>query len=383
MLLLVAVVLSFITVGTLLSQLQKGDDSYIHKFSDQHLRRGVQFHPLEDVLDTPTPSEELTATPSVVSPAAVIEEVDGGIHVVNVPRKPSHRVAMMVIYVGNALPSWFRTFALSVEGSGDLVKWLIFVTEATALADNFENIDIIHVSRRELYQRLTRLDPEQSTVELMDNLVTQAPYSLVEFKPCLATIFEVFCATMRIIHLFHFSHDANAFYILSIQEYIANYTHWGYADVDVLMGRTKPFLTDHMLSYYDVYTVSFGDNGRYYMRGQITIFKNNEVTNTLWKQCPDLLHIARRLKRFAEHPDPSRRMNGWRFESAEGCISKVVASQPGLRSISTSNLLSDAFRAPTEEKETLMLSSTALRCYGMPLSQLPASDLAALLSDDW
>lgn len=147
------------------------------------------------------------------------------------------------------------------------------------------------------------------------------------------------------------------------------------------MGRTKPFLSDSVLSSYDVYTVSFGDNRRYYMRGQLTIMKNNDVANNLWRQCKDLSQIGKRLKTFFDHPDESRRMNGWRFSSAEGCISKIVAREPGLRSLATSTLLSDAFKAPTAEKETLLINSMSLRCYGMPLSQLPSSDLASLFSD--
>lgn len=119
------------------------------------------------------------------------------------------------------------------------------------------------------------------------------------------------------------------------------------------------------------------------MRGQLTVMKNNNVTNNLWRKCHDLSNIGRRLKSFFEHPDSSKRMNGWRFESAEGCISKVVAEEPGIRSIATSVLISDAFKADTVEKETLIIGATALRCYGSPLASLPIKDITALLSDHW
>lgn len=153
--------------------------------------------------------------------------------------------------------------------------------------------------------------------------------------------------------------------------------------MDVLLGRTKPFITKSVLSTYDAYTVSFGDNGRYYMRGQLTIFRNNNQMNNLWRKCKDLAHIATRLKAFSDHHDETKRMKGWRFESAEGCISKVVADERGIRSIATTNLLSDAFKAPVVEKETIMLNSVALRCYGMPLNEAPASEMASVMSDNW
>ena len=149
------------------------------------------------------------------------------------------------------------------------------------------------------------------------------------------------------------------------------------------MGRTNPFLTNHVLSYYDAYTVSFGDNHRYYMRGQLTIMKNNIIMNNLWRKCYDLSHIGKRLKAFYKNADSSRRMHGWHFESAEGCISTIVAAEPDIRSITTNVLISDAFKAHTNEKESLMIGSTLLRCYGMPISSFSEVEIAPLLSTQW
>lgn len=191
-LLLCALILSFITIATLLAQLQKSDESYVRRFSEEQLRRGGLYEQQGSVEGTV--STVPMPVPSTMAPSVVVKPtVEQIMRHASVIRKENQRVAMMVIYVGNSLPSWFRTFALSVEGSGDLVKWLIFVTEALELGDNYENIEIIRISRHELYQRMTRLDPHSGTIMLMDNLITQAPYSLVEFKPCLATIFEVIC----------------------------------------------------------------------------------------------------------------------------------------------------------------------------------------------
>jgi hypothetical protein len=171
-----------------------------------------------------------------------------------------------------------------------------------------------------------------------------------------------------------------------LKEYISDYSHWGYADVDVLMGRTKPtkpFITDRILETYDTYTISFGDNNRYYMRGQLSIFKNNNITRNLWRKCYDLEHIGKRLNDFFTHSDPTKRMAGWHFESAEGCISRVVAMEKGLLSWSTSALISDAFRAPTSDKETLIIGAATLRCYEKPISMLPKEQVKKLVTHDW
>ncbi len=169
---------------------------------------------------------------------------------------------------------------------------------------------------------------------------------------------------------------------VSSQEYLAPYSHWGYGDIDVLMGRSKPFLTPHVLSNFDVYTISFGDNWRYYMRGQLTIFRNTEKINNLWKKCRDLLHIGRRLKTFYGRNDSSKRLDGWRFESAEGCISRVIAHEKSIKAISVSNLLTDAFSANFSEKRSLMVSGAVLRCYEHPLvSSAVSNELIAALTD--
>jgi hypothetical protein len=170
------------------------------------------------------------------------------------------------------------------------------------------------------------------------------------------------------------------------QDYITEYTHWGYSDIDILMGRPSPFITEEMLSTYDVYTISFGDNERYYMRGQLTIMKNSEKTNNLWKKCHDLAHIGERLRHFYTHVNISRRMDGWRFESAEGCISHVVAHERGIKALSTTNLLSDAFKADHVEKESMLIGGTVLRCYESPLVEhniFPDELIHALTSNNW
>ena len=190
-LLLCALFLSLITISILISQIsQSGDNaSYVKHFSHEHLRREQL---MDEEMEVNKVNERIiTSIPSVSDLDGSLFQEEPKSRAVLSARKPTHRIAMMVIYVGNSLPSWFRTFLLSVEGSGDIIKWLIFVTEALQLDDRFENIEIIQITRQELYERLTRLDPFSGAIKLMDNLITHAPYSLVEFKPCLATIFEV------------------------------------------------------------------------------------------------------------------------------------------------------------------------------------------------
>lgn len=58
---------------------------------------------------------------------------------------------------------------------------------------------------------------------------------------------------------------------------------------------------------------------------------------------------------------------GWRFQSAEGCISKVVTDQSNITIYVGSTQISDAFHAAIAEKESMIIGSSLVRCYKSPI----------------
>jgi hypothetical protein len=105
-----------------------------------------------------------------------------------------------------------------------------------------------------------------------------------------------------------------------------------------------------------------------YMRGQLTIFRNDYFINNLWRQCPYFSLITTRMKTFFQSKQrPESRTKGWRFQSAEGCISKIVTDQQNLTIYVASTQISDAFHASLTEKESVILGSILMRCYQQPL----------------
>jgi len=50
------------------------------------------------------------------------------------------------------------------------------------------------------------------------------------------------------------------------RDYLKGYSHWGYADIDVLMGDLRRYLDPQELQDYDVLTFSYGDQYRGYLR---------------------------------------------------------------------------------------------------------------------
>jgi hypothetical protein len=258
----------------------------------------------------------------------------------------TQKVAVLIPYLGEALPSWFDLFALTAQKSQDIFDWYILVTEAQTRKTPI-NVKLIQISRDLLYKRLSLLDPDwlnsttTSSNLLMDMfraLIDKHPYVLVEFKPCLGFIFP---------------------------DIVEGYSHWAYADMDMLAGRVDSFVSLQHIHTFDIITLSFGDNNRLYMRGQMTINRNSEHVRNLWARCNHLSKIGARLSAFYnDGPDKGK----WYFQSAEGCYSRAVMDDTRVRVLILSTQVTDAYRADLLDKESFMIGGAILKCYQEPLN---------------
>ena len=210
------------------------------------------------------------------------------------------RVACLIPYIGSSLPPWFDAFAFTAQSSASLFDYFIFVTEVPD-RELPPNVKMIRMLSTNLHERIAKIDNRKSstknfneTVLSVKSLIERFPYVLVEFKPCFGYIFA---------------------------DYIYSYSHWAIADLDVLLGETHKMINPAVLNQYDIYTSSFGDNFRFYMRGQLTIHKNNDYVNNLWRGCSHLSNLSDRLLSFSNSG-----MRQWNFQSAEGCYSAVVGT---------------------------------------------------------
>jgi hypothetical protein len=210
----------------------------------------------------------------------------------------STRVACIIPYIGSSLPVWFDAFAFSALSSSPMFDYLIFVTEVPT-RELPSNVKIIRISSTNFYERIARLDQSdiseytfRQNMLSVEMLMTLFPYALVEFKPCLGVLFS---------------------------DYLSTYSHWALADLDVLVGKMHTIITPRIINQYDIYSSSFGDNFRLYMRGQLTIHKNNKYVNNAWRGCHHLSHLTQRFKAFRDSG-----FKVWEFQSAEGCYSSVV-----------------------------------------------------------
>ena len=206
------------------------------------------------------------------------------------------RVACIIPYTGGSLPLWFDSFAFAAYSSASIFDFLIFVTEVPQ-RELPRNVKIIRIKKNDLYERIAKLDINEfdprsynSAINSVEELIEKYPYVLVEFKPCLGVIFS---------------------------DYLEGYSHWALADLDLLIGNMHEIITPEILNKYDIYTSSFGDSNRMYLRGQLTIHKNEPNINYLWRDCDHLSNLSLRLKSFSLN-------HHWQFQSAEGCYSSIA-----------------------------------------------------------
>ena len=99
------------------------------------------------------------------------------------------KVALVVLYTNNALPSWFETFALTTELSSSKFEWVIFTIDTYVDASKkYRNIRVVELDRSDLLSRLSSLLLSNSSD--LSHLLHRWPYFLVELKPCFGELFE-------------------------------------------------------------------------------------------------------------------------------------------------------------------------------------------------
>jgi hypothetical protein len=292
---------------------------------------------------SPFKLEKYKSSPSMTATEIENNDEKSSLEEVNQPilsHESVTRVACIIPYLGNYLPQWFDAFVLSAEASAPLFDFLIFVTNVPS-RETPVNVKMITISSGNLYERIIKLDNQKHSIVSFNNLNVSIqhllnffPYVLVEFKPCFGILFA---------------------------DYLESYSHWALADLDMLVGEMHTIVTPSILERYDIYTASFGDSYRLYMRGQLTIHRNHPDINNLWRKCDHLSNIGQRLERYSK-----KGYKNWVFESAEGCYSAVLLNQLNVSILIAPSQISDAHSGSIFDKESLIIGNSLIRCYESP-----------------
>lgn len=267
----------------------------------------------------------LSGTALLTCAAVLLGRVDGG--------SAPHRIAMLLLFSGPTAPPFFPIFLHFAELQKEKADWFIFtdLPESLCAFYTHDNVFVVNIGRADMVRRITGAVGGGSA-EAMDRLLATFPYALVELKPLLATMFA---------------------------EYVpqSSYPFWGYFDMDTVVSHLPG--ADEMKGL-DLYTSSYGDNNRLYIRGQLTILRNTDSINNLWRRCETLSGFGDRLQDFLRGALAQR----WRFESVEACFSRAVFDDPKVRVRIRTDQLSDASAGSALQREFSHARGGLHRCDG-------------------
>jgi hypothetical protein len=153
------------------------------------------------------------------------------------------KICLLNFYTGN-FPKYFDLFVDSCRKNPS-VDFIIF-NDRLKEDRRMGNVLLKKLSLSEFEILVERKTGIQVTVEY--------GYKLADFKPLYGLLFE---------------------------ELIAGRDFWGYCDIDQIFGNIRNFITEEVLSTYDVITTA-----EKWVAGHFTIFKNNEFFRRLFERSP-------------------------------------------------------------------------------------------------
>jgi hypothetical protein len=142
---------------------------------------------------------------------------------------------------------WYFPYFIHSCSYNPTIDFIIITGNTDTIPSKPDNVKIIYKSLDTLKALVSR------KMEFTINI--SSPYKLNDFKPAYGFIFS------RIIR---------------------GYDFWGYADIDVVYGDIRGFMTDELLSQYDVFSSRHD-----YMAGTFSLFKNEYRINTLFMRSRD------------------------------------------------------------------------------------------------
>lgn len=122
------------------------------------------------------------------------------------------------------------------------------------ITDNVEPINYLPGNVIIIQKTLNEINTTTSE-KLGFSIKIEYPYKLCDFKPAYGFLFS---------------------------EIIGGYDFWGHGDIDVIYGNIRTFISEEMLSEYELITARHD-----FLSGTFTLFKNNKKLNTLFKQSKD------------------------------------------------------------------------------------------------
>lgn len=169
------------------------------------------------------------------------------------------KICLIIPYFGKKFPSYFPYFIKSAAWN-DTIDFVFFTDiRFPHYSQSYKNIKFINFNLDDF----NALASEKIGIPIE----VKEPYKLCDFKPSYGNIFE---------------------------DYLKEYDFWGHCDIDVIFGNIRNFITDEILTEYDIVSVR-----KEYLSGFFTLYKNNYTITRLYKRSKDWQKIYSTNKHFA------------------------------------------------------------------------------------
>jgi hypothetical protein len=166
------------------------------------------------------------------------------------------RIIFLIPYIGK-FPWYFPYFLKSCACNPD-IDFKIFSDTDIPLSVKPNNVELIPYSLKQFNQDAAKV--------LSFDVNIENAYKLCDFKPAYGYIFS---------------------------NYIKDYDFWGYCDIDVIFGNIRSFMTEELLSEYDVISARHD-----YLTGCFALYRNNQKMRELFIQSKDYRKVFTNSQNF-------------------------------------------------------------------------------------
>jgi len=167
-----------------------------------------------------------------------------------------NNIVFIIVYLGDY--PWYFPYFLHSCRYNPSVDFLILSDNADVKLDLPENVKIIPYS----------IDQFKSDAfkALGFEIAIESGYKICDFRPAFGCIY----------------HD-----------YIKEYDFWGYCDIDVIFGNIRTFMTEELLSEYEIISARHD-----YLAGCFALYKNNPFVRELFKHSKDYRKVFTQSQNF-------------------------------------------------------------------------------------
>lgn len=164
------------------------------------------------------------------------------------------RVALIVVFSGK-IPEWIELYVETCK-LNPTIDWLFFSFEECSAFDKAKNLHHYRLTDDELVNLVKE--------KIGARIVLNEKAKICDLRPMYGLLFE---------------------------EFLKGYDFWGHADVDVLWGGIRKFITEDVLSAYQIISAHKKN-----LCGHFTLYKNIESINCLYQRYPGYKELLESVK---------------------------------------------------------------------------------------